>query len=416
MKKILLALVLLVLCLGCASAQAAAILGKPFPDFQATDTQGNTFTLSEALKDHEAALINIWATWCPPCEMEFPYLNEAYEQYGDRVAFIALSCEKSDTLKDIEAYRQAHGLTLPMGQDKAGLYQYIRSSTIPVTLIVDRFGNAAFLHTSSFMNAGEVSRVIEAFLGDGYTKTAVLAEIPKATSTVAFPVSAARAIRVENENAKGVLFRAADVPNPLQAYVIEGDVAHLRFEITASDSPADTYYYNLSHLYVLPSLLDTGRNAYVIDQPLPQADAEAHVVYACLVNLEKDTADDLAEVYLIPGEQYIEEVAEAMRSWGYELTWEFGEAPRVQTAPKHYVLHVVDQNGSPVAEAAVTFCTDTACVFLESDENGTITFTGAPDVYHVQLIEVPEGYSFDGDFELYTEPAYGEWILRVKKD
>ena len=416
MKKILLALVLLVLCLGCASAQAAAILGKPFPDFQATDTQGNTFTLSEALKDHEAALINIWATWCPPCEMEFPYLNKAYEQYGDRVAFIALSCERSDTLKDIEAYRQAHGLTLPMGQDKAGLYQYIRSSVIPVTLIVDRFGNAAFLHDSSFMNAGEVSRVIEAFLGDSYTKTAVLTEIPKPTSTAAFPVSAVRAIHVENENARGVLFRAAGVPHPIQAYVIEGDVAHLRFEIAASDSPAEMYYYNLSQAFDLPSLLDAGRNAYVFDQPLPQADAEAHVVYACLVNLKKDTADDLVEVYLIPGEQYIEEVAEAMRSWGYELTWEFGDAPRSQTAPKHYVLHVVDQNGAPVAEAAVTFCTDTACVFLESDENGTITFTGAPDVYHVQLIDVPEGYSFDEDFEMYTEPAYGEWILRVKKN
>jgi thiol-disulfide isomerase/thioredoxin len=416
MKKILLALVLLVLCIGCASAENAALLGKPFPEFTATDTQGNVFTLSEVLKDHEAALINIWATWCPPCEREFPFLNEAYERYGDRVAFIALSCERSDTPKKIEAFRQAHGLTLPMGQDKAGLYQYIRPSGIPLTLIVDRFGNVGFLQEGSFMTAGEVSRVIEAFLGDGYTKTTVLTEIPKATATAAFPVSSARAIHVDNENARSVLFRAAGVPNPMQAYVIEGDVAHLRFEISAADSPADMYYYNLTQLYELPTLLDTARNAYVLDQPLPGADAATHVVYACLVNLEKDTSDDLEEVYLIPGEQYIEEVAQAMRSWGYDLTWEFGDAPRVQTAPKHYILHVVDQNGGPVAEAAVNFCTDTACVPLESDENGTITFTGAPDVYHVQLIDVPEGYSFDEDFELYTESTYGEWVLRVKKD
>ena len=41
-----------------------------------TDVDGNTFTLSESLKDHEAALITIWATWCPPCYLEFPFLNE----------------------------------------------------------------------------------------------------------------------------------------------------------------------------------------------------------------------------------------------------------------------------------------------------------------------------------------------------
>ena len=416
MKKILIALILLALCLGHASAENSKLLGKPFPDFQATDTQGNAFSLSEALKDHEAALINIWATWCPPCKMEFPFLNEAYEKYGDKVAFIALSCEKSDTPEVIEAFRQAHGLTLPMGQDKAGLYQYIRPDGIPVTLIVDRFGNVGFLHIGSFMSAGEVCRVIEPFLGDAYTETAVLTQIPKESATAAFPVSAVRAIHVENENAKSVLFRAEGVPNPIQAYVIEGDVAHLRLEAAATDIPADMYYYTLSQVFELPSLLDARRNAYVFDQPLPQADAETHVVYACLMDLERDTEDDVAEVYLISGEQYIEEVAQGMRSLGYEITWEFGAAPRVQTAPKAYVLHVVDQNGAPVAEAAVTFCTDTACVFLESDENGDVTFTDAPDVYHIQLVEVPEGYSYDEDFELYTDRAYGEWILRVKKN
>ena len=82
MKKALIALVLLLtLCIVSASAEDAEILGQPFPDFTVTDTQGNTFTLSEVLKDHEAVLINIWATWCPPCEAEMPMLNEVYAQF-----------------------------------------------------------------------------------------------------------------------------------------------------------------------------------------------------------------------------------------------------------------------------------------------------------------------------------------------
>ena len=48
---------LALLCFGMAAAEDAVILGEPFPDFTVTDTQGNAFILSEALKDHEAALI-----------------------------------------------------------------------------------------------------------------------------------------------------------------------------------------------------------------------------------------------------------------------------------------------------------------------------------------------------------------------
>ena len=52
----------------------------------------------------------------------------------------------------------------------------------------------------------------------------------------------------------------------------------------------------------------------------------------------------------------------------------------------------------------------------EADENGTITFDGAPDRYHVQILKVPEGYGFDADYELYTDSVYGEWVLRIRKE
>ena len=81
-----------------------------------------------------------------------------------------------------------------------------------------------------------------------------------------------------------------------------------------------------------------------------------------------------------------------------------------------YIIHVLDQNGDPVPEVCVNFCTDTACVPCESDENGTIVYTGKPDVYHVQIIDYPEGYSCDESFEMYTPETYGEWVLRLTKD
>lgn len=40
-----------------------------------------------------------------------------------------------------------------------------------------------------------------------------------------------------------------------------------------------------------------------------------------------------------------------------------------------------------------------------------IDFDEARDAYHIQLLKVPKGYSFDPDFELNLDHGYGEWLL-----
>lgn len=279
MKHILTVLLALALCVGIASAEQAeqnSILGKPFPDFTVTDSEGNTFTLSEALKNHEAVLINLWATWCEPCKDEFPIMNKIYADYKDKVAFIALSKDnKKDTLEKIEEFRKERGLNFSMGRDEdQKLLKYIDSSSesIPKTVIVDRFGNAVFYQAGSFNGLGELRAVLDALLGDGYKETTVLTKIPEDTST---------------------------------------------------------------------------------------------------------------------------------------------QAPE---GKKAYIIHVVDQNNNPVKEVTVNFCTDTACTPRETDETGTITYESEPYKYHVQIIDVPDGYSYDESFDMYTTTEYGEWVIRVKKD
>ena len=420
MKKALIALVLLLtVFLVSASAENAEILGHPFPDFTVTDTQGNTFTLSEALKDHEAVLINIWATWCPPCEAEMPMLNEVYAQYGDQVAFIALSYDTGDTAEKIEAYRAAHGIAFPMGRDEgASLYQYLSRQGVPTTVIVDRFGNAVFLRVGSFFDAGEVRRVLEAFLGDAYTESTVLTEIPKDTATAAFSVSRVTSIRVENEDIKPVIFRAEGDPEPQMTYVIYDDTAHLRLEAAASDDPANMICtdYNSMNFYPLSSLLDPQREVFLLDVKMPAADAEKHYNYICLVDGGSEEGRILYGVYLISGDEYIEELENDLLSWGYQVTWEYADSlPAEETAPQACILHITDQDGAPVPGTTVKFCTDTTCVLLQADENGVVSFDGAPDTYHVQLLNVPDGYSFDADFGLTTNAAYGEWAVRIWK-
>ena len=416
-KTLILVLITLALCLGAAAAEGNGILGKPFPDFTATDTQGNTFTLSEKLQDHEAALINIWATWCRPCESEMGSLNEAYQRYGDRVAFIALSGDPNDTADAIEAYRQAHGLDFPMGRDEsASLYQYTGGVGIPTTVIVDRFGNAAFLQVGSFVGTGQVTRLIESFLGEDYTETKVLTEIPNDSSTRALPVSAESSVLVENESARPVLFRIEGESEPMQAYVVYDDTARLLLKAAASDHPESMICYDYRVLAVteLQDLLDPQNGVYVYNSPMPGAEEDMHYTDVILADREGNV---FAEVYLIAGDEYVDELAEDMRVWGYQVSWEYADSdPKEDAAPQAYILHFIDQNGSPVTGVYVNFCTDTTCTMQQSDENGTVCFGGAPDVYHVQLLQAPEGFSFDPDFEMYTDAVYGEWMLRIRND
>ncbi len=415
---------MLALCAGTAFAEGrnTELLGKPLPDFTATDCDGNPFTLSEALKDHEAVLINYWATWCGPCRSEFPFLNEAYEKYRGRVAFIALSTEKNDTMEKIAEYRKEQGIAFPMGRytDEA-MEGYVDTSGIPDTIIVDRFGNVVFSHDGALSNTKSVELVLDTFLGDSYTESAVLTEIPKDTSTHGYPVSAARAIYPEESGKyRKVLIHSDQNPNPITGYVIPDGSVRLRIEISPDDDAASMALTNMLYGETRPvaSLLDPDRGVYVYDAEMPEPDDPVHYLLIALYDGVAAEDDRQMAIYLyINEETVIETVEEGNAEGPGKLTWEYAdEEKKAENTAQAYIVHVLDQDNNPVGEVIINFCNDTSCVPKESDEDGLITFTGAPDAYHVMIIDAPDGYSYDEDYEMYTAREYGEWVLRVRKD
>ena len=421
MKKVILILLALALFLSVsASAEdESPLLGKPFPDFTVTDTDGNTLTLSEALKDHEAVLINFWATWCGPCRNEFPAINKVYEEYKDKVAFIALSIEPEDKNEVISSFRQTNGLSLPMGRDKDHkLYDTAKTTSIPVTIIIDRFGNVVFFQIGCFRTADDLIRTLDAFLGDQYTETAVLNSVPADNSTVALPVSPARALWVENEGAQKATIHIEGSENTLNFCIVNDSTAHVIAEISASDSPTDVVFYNSDAGYTdLKDMLDPNRGVLTCDVSVPE---EGQVLVA-LMDYQKIVTEmndpDIIQFYIIRNPSEIDTHIDALKASGYSnVTVEYETETNAGSKADAYIIHVLDQNGDPVPEVCVNFCTDVACVPCESDEDGTIVYTGKPDIYHVQIIDYPEGYSCDESFEMYTPKTYGEWVLRLRKD
>ena len=132
-----------------AETAAAAEPEGIYLDFSVTCVDGTEFSLADALTDHELVMINLWATWCPPCRMEFPYLQQAWEQVSDRVALIALSVEPDDTEDMIRDFAEELGLSFPMARSgDTGLDEFVTEG-IPTSLLVDRTGRVCSLEVGA---------------------------------------------------------------------------------------------------------------------------------------------------------------------------------------------------------------------------------------------------------------------------
>ncbi len=140
-------------------------VGFTLPDFSAETADHGTLTLSELLKDHELVLINLWASWCGPCMMEFPFLEEAYAEYGDRVEILALSVEAEDSLAVIRGVAKDKGLSFPMGRDENyNLATTFSVTGIPTSLLVDRSQTVVWMSTGAMSSAQEARDVFDTYL------------------------------------------------------------------------------------------------------------------------------------------------------------------------------------------------------------------------------------------------------------
>ncbi|MBQ6431501.1 MAG: TlpA family protein disulfide reductase [Oscillospiraceae bacterium] len=137
-------------------------------DFTVTTIDGGSFTLSAALEEHELVLINLFATWCPPCRMEFPYLQEAWEQEQDRVAVIALSVEADDTVGELQDYAAELGLSFPIGRESGVGLERFAANGIPTTVLVDRTGRIAAVEVGALSSTQDFLELFDEYSGADY--------------------------------------------------------------------------------------------------------------------------------------------------------------------------------------------------------------------------------------------------------
>ena len=141
-------------------------LGDMVLDFTVTDLAGNTYTLSELLQQKKAVVLNFWYIQCAPCNAEFPYLQEAYLQYENDIALLALN--PVNTEEEIAAFKEEKGYLFPMLNGGVDWQKLFDITAYPTTVIIDRNGNICLKHTGSIDNAKTFADAFAYFSAEDY--------------------------------------------------------------------------------------------------------------------------------------------------------------------------------------------------------------------------------------------------------
>ena len=113
-------------------------LDKPLPDFEMSDADGKTWRLVD-LKG-KVILINLWATWCGPCQAELPYLQKLFNKVRERKDLTVLTLNTDDNLGLILPFLHENKYTFPVLAADAYVHKLVPELSIPRNWIVDANG------------------------------------------------------------------------------------------------------------------------------------------------------------------------------------------------------------------------------------------------------------------------------------
>ena len=143
----------------------------PALDFTLTDQFGNTHTLADY--KGKTILLNFWATWCGPCQMEMPDLQALYEEWGENegdlvVLGIASPAAEGSlypvddkSAEEIGAWLEEQGDSYPVLMDTTGeLFLGYGVYSFPTTFMIDKEGNV-FGYLSGSMSREIMDSIVE---------------------------------------------------------------------------------------------------------------------------------------------------------------------------------------------------------------------------------------------------------------
>ena len=113
--------------------------GLEVPNFAFPDLNGKEVSLSD--QRGKVVLVNVWATWCPPCRREMPSMQRLYEKFkGKNFEILAVSID-SEGRAAVEPFMRKMNLTFPALLDPGETIRPLYGITgVPESFIIDQQG------------------------------------------------------------------------------------------------------------------------------------------------------------------------------------------------------------------------------------------------------------------------------------
>jgi thiol-disulfide isomerase/thioredoxin len=121
----------------------APIVGYLAPDFTLQTAVGQTVTLSEivdtATASGQPVVLNFWASWCAPCRVEMPSLQQASVTYNGRAAFIGIN--QGEDIPTITEFGNEYSVSYPLLVDpNSRISRLYQVNSLPTTIFIDQQG------------------------------------------------------------------------------------------------------------------------------------------------------------------------------------------------------------------------------------------------------------------------------------
>ena len=137
------------------------------PDFTLETLDGGEITLTQLRG--QPVIINLWASWCPPCRAEMPALQRVYDaNREDGLEILAVHMTAQDSQSAAQTFVDQNALTFDIPLDRLGLVSNIyQSRALPSTFFVDPQGVIQKVVIGGPMSEVLIESVVEKLLSEG---------------------------------------------------------------------------------------------------------------------------------------------------------------------------------------------------------------------------------------------------------
>ncbi len=122
------------------------------PSLSLQDLNGKLHSLSDYRGD--VVLVNLWATWCPPCQAEMPVLQSYYLAHQS-AGFTVIGVEDGDPASQVSSFAAKYGLTFPIWLDPGyqATDQAFRTADLPTSYVINRDGQVRLMWIGAISEA-----------------------------------------------------------------------------------------------------------------------------------------------------------------------------------------------------------------------------------------------------------------------